>query len=60
MVKLMSKRRIFFRGNEEVEVVEALRTVRTNLSFWNEKKAGRRIIFTSVIQNEGKSFLDYK
>ncbi|MFK4785455.1 CpsD/CapB family tyrosine-protein kinase [Fusobacterium sp. MFO224] len=53
----MSKRRIFFRGSEEVEVVEALRTVRTNLSFLNEKEVGRRIIFTSVIPNEGKSFL---
>ncbi|MDP0506683.1 MAG: CpsD/CapB family tyrosine-protein kinase [Fusobacterium sp. JB019] len=53
----MGKRKIFFKGNEEVEVVEALRAVRTNLSFLNEKKMGRKIIFTSVIPNEGKSFL---
>ncbi|MDP0492983.1 MAG: CpsD/CapB family tyrosine-protein kinase [Fusobacterium sp. JB021] len=53
----MGKRKIFFKGHEQAEVVEALRAVRTNLSFLNEKKVGRKIIFTSVIPNEGKSFL---
>lgn len=53
----MGKRKIFFKGHEQAEVVEALRAVRTNLSFLNEKKIGRKIIFTSVIPNEGKSFL---
>lgn len=54
---MKSKRKIFFKNNKNTEVTEALRTVRTNLSFLNEKEIGRSILFTSVIPNEGKSFL---
>jgi len=53
----MVKRKNLFDGKEDLEIVEAIRTLRTNLSFLNEKEVGRKILFTSVIPNEGKSFL---
>lgn len=51
------KKAIFFKENENLEVAESLRILRTNLSFLNEKNLGRTILFTSVAPNEGKSFL---
>ncbi|WP_163468943.1 CpsD/CapB family tyrosine-protein kinase [Fusobacterium sp. IOR10] len=53
----MVKRKNLFNGEGDLEIIEALRTLRTNLSFLNEKEVGRKILFTSVIPNEGKSFL---
>ena len=53
----MGKRKNLFKGKEDLEITEALRTLRTNLSFLNEKEIGRKILFTSVTPNEGKSFL---
>lgn len=49
----MKKRKIFFKEDEELEIAESLRTIRTNLSFLNEKEKGRTILFTSVVPNEG-------
>lgn len=53
----MGKRKNLFKGKGNLEIIEALRTLRTNLSFLNEKEVGRKILFTSVTPNEGKSFL---
>lgn len=53
----MGKRKNLFKGKEDLEITEAIRTLRTNLSFLNEKEVGRKILFTSVTPNEGKSFL---
>lgn len=53
----MGKRKNLFKGKEDLEITEAIRTLRTNLSFLNEKEMGRKILFTSVTPNEGKSFL---
>lgn len=51
----MSK--IFFIDEDNVEVTEALRTLRTNLSFVDEKEKGKTILFSSSIPAEGKSFV---
>ena len=37
----MSKRKIFFIQEDNMEVTEAFRTVRTNLAFQNDKEIGR-------------------
>lgn len=50
-------RKIFFIDEDNVEVTEALRTLRTNLSFVDEKEKGRTILFSSSIPAEGKSFV---
>jgi len=53
----VGKRKNLFKEKGNLEIIEALRTLRTNLSFLNEKEVGRKILFTSVTPNEGKSFL---
>lgn len=53
----MSKRKIFFIQEDNMEVTEAFRTVRTNLAFQNDKEIGRKIMVTSSIPGEGKSTL---
>ncbi len=50
-------RKIFFVDEDNVEVTEALRTLRTNLSFLDDKEKGRTILFSSSIPAEGKSFV---
>ncbi len=51
----MSRRKIFFIEEDNMEVTEAFRTIRTNLAFQNEKEVGRKIMFTSSVPSEGKS-----
>ena len=53
----MSKRKIFFIQEDNMEATEAFRTVRTNLAFQNDKEIGRKIMVTSSIPGEGKSTL---
>jgi capsular exopolysaccharide synthesis family protein len=49
--------KIFFVDEDNIEVTEALRTLRTNLSFLDDKEKGRTILFSSSIPAEGKSFV---
>ncbi len=47
----------FFLDVNNMEVTESLRTLRTNISFLNDKKKGKTILFSSSIPAEGKSFI---
>ena len=51
----MSKRSIFFLEDNNLQVKEAFRTLRTNLAFIRERDNGKTILFTSSIPAEGKS-----
>ena len=54
--RMPGKRKIFFNSVEQnTEMSEAFRTIRTNLSFLNEKEMGRKLVFTSSIPGEGKT-----
>ncbi|WP_448821743.1 CpsD/CapB family tyrosine-protein kinase [Cetobacterium sp.] len=50
-----SKRQIFFKDGNNHEMNEALRVIRTNLHFLNEKEMARTILITSTTPKEGKS-----
>lgn len=50
-----SKRQIFFKDANNHEMNEALRVIRTNLHFLNEKEAARTVLVTSTTPKEGKS-----
>lgn len=50
-----SKRQIFFKDANNHEMNEALRVIRTNLNFLNEKEVARTILITSTTPKEGKS-----
>ena len=50
-----SKRKIFFKDVNNYEMNEALRVIRTNLHFLNEKETARTILITSTTPKEGKS-----
>lgn len=53
-----NKRQIFFNSTEKnTEMSEAFRTIRTNLSFLDQKEIGRKIVFTSSIPGEGKTLV---
>ena len=52
----MAHRKIFFKGNGDSHMAEALRLLRTNIHFIEPKKR-RVILCTSTIPNEGKSFV---
>ena len=53
----MSKRGIFFVTDNDLQITEAFRTLRTNLAFLREKQEGKTLLFTSSIPAEGKSFV---
>lgn len=54
--KMPGARKIFFNSVEQnTEMSEAFRTIRTNLSFLNSKEHGRKMVFTSSIPGEGKT-----
>lgn len=53
----MSKRSIFFVTDNNLQITEAFRTLRTNLAFLREKQEGKTLLFTSSIPAEGKSFV---
>lgn len=48
-------RSIFFVTEDNLQVTEAFRTLRTNLAFLREKQGGKTLLFTSSIPAEGKS-----
>ncbi|MGL5058301.1 MAG: CpsD/CapB family tyrosine-protein kinase [Fusobacteriaceae bacterium] len=52
-----NKRQIFFKDSENYEMNEALRNIRTNLHFLNEKEVARTILVTSTVPKEGKSII---
>lgn len=51
------KRQIFFKDADNHEMNEALRVIRTNLHFLNEKEMERTILVTSTTPKEGKSVI---
>ena len=53
----MSHRSIFFVTDNNLQITEAFRTLRTNLAFLREKQEGKILLFTSSIPAEGKSFV---
>ena len=53
----MSHRSIFFVTDNNLQITEAFRTLRTNLAFLREKQKGKTLLFTSSIPAEGKSFV---
>ena len=53
----MSHRSIFFVTDNNLQITEAFRTLRTNLAFLREKQDGKTLLFTSSIPAEGKSFV---
>lgn len=53
----MSHRSIFFVTDNNLQITEAFRTLRTNLAFLREKQEGKTLLFTSSIPAEGKSFV---
>ncbi|MCJ8342942.1 MAG: CpsD/CapB family tyrosine-protein kinase [Cetobacterium sp.] len=56
-MEIKSKRRVFFKGDENHEISESLRVIRTNLHFLHEKENGRVVLVTSSTPKEGKSFI---
>ncbi|MGL6098263.1 MAG: CpsD/CapB family tyrosine-protein kinase, partial [Fusobacteriaceae bacterium] len=52
-----NKRKIFFKDSENYQMNEALRNIRTNLHFLNEKEVSRTILVTSTVPKEGKSVI---
>ena len=50
-----SKRQLFFKDADNHEMNEALRVIRTNLHFLNEKEKERTVLVTSTTPKEGKS-----
>lgn len=50
-----TKRQIFFKDADNHEMNEALRVIRTNLHFLNEKERERTVLVTSTTPKEGKS-----
>lgn len=53
----MSHRSNFFITDNNLQITEAFRTLRTNLAFLREKQNGKTMLFTSSIPAEGKSFV---
>lgn len=53
----MSHRSNFFITDNNLQITEAFRTLRTNLAFLREKQNGKTLLFTSSIPAEGKSFV---
>lgn len=53
----MSHRNNFFITDNNLQITEAFRTLRTNLAFLREKQNGKTLLFTSSIPAEGKSFV---
>lgn len=51
------KRQIFFKDANNHEMNEALRVIRTNLHFLNEKESARTVLVTSTVPKEGKSVI---
>ncbi len=51
----MSQRSNFFVTENNLQITEAFRTLRTNLAFLREKQNGKTLLFTSSIPAEGKS-----
>lgn len=51
----MSQRSNFFVTENNLQITEAFRTLRTNLAFLREKQEGKTLLFTSSIPAEGKS-----
>ena len=58
-VIIVAHRKIFFKGNGDSHMAEALRLLRTNIHFIEPKKR-RVILCTSTIPNEGKSFVSIR
>lgn len=54
-VKMKTKRQLFFKDTTNHEMNEALRVIRTNLHFLNEKEMERTLLITSTTPKEGKS-----
>ncbi len=52
--QISSKRKMFFKGNQDSHLAESLRVLRTNIHFMEEKE-NRVVVFTSTIPREGKS-----
>ena len=50
-----TKRQLFFKDANNHEMNEALRVIRTNLHFLNEKEKERTVLVTSTTPKEGKS-----
>lgn len=50
-----TKRQLFFKDADNHEMNEALRVIRTNLHFLNEKERERTVLVTSTTPKEGKS-----
>ncbi|WP_297434362.1 CpsD/CapB family tyrosine-protein kinase [uncultured Cetobacterium sp.] len=50
-----TKRQLFFKDANNHEMNEALRVIRTNLHFLNEKERERTVLVTSTTPKEGKS-----
>ena len=53
--KYYKKRQLFFKDANNHEMNEALRVIRTNLHFLNEKDEDRTVLITSTTPKEGKS-----
>lgn len=51
----MSQRSNYFVTENNLQITEAFRTLRTNLAFLREKQNGKTLLFTSSIPAEGKS-----
>lgn len=54
---MQNKRQIFFKDSNNHEMNEALRVIRTNLHFLNEKENARTVLVTSTVPKEGKSII---
>ncbi|MGL4866592.1 MAG: CpsD/CapB family tyrosine-protein kinase [Cetobacterium sp.] len=54
---MQNKRQIFFKDANNHEINEALRVIRTNLHFLNEKEMARTVLVTSTVPKEGKSII---
>ena len=54
---MINRKQIFFRSMNNQALGEALRVIRTNLYFLNEKEISRTILVTSSIPKEGKSMI---